>query len=81
MSGLSEQHGQSALIEELRAENARLRRELSEALERIDSLEKINADLEARLKELEREAARQAAPFRREESKKFRPSARGSRVW
>lgn len=74
MSGLSEQHGQSALIEELRAENARLRRELSEALKRIDSLEKINADLEARLKELEREAARQAAPFRREESKKVPPA-------
>lgn len=47
-------------IEELQAENLRLRAALKEALERIE--------------QLERAAARQAAPFRRRESKKVDPA-------
>jgi hypothetical protein len=49
-------------IEELRAENLRLRKELAAALERIAALEQA--------------AARQAAPFRRAENKKVPPEQR-----
>ena len=66
MSGHTRQHGESEVIERLRAENVRLRRELGEALERIHSLEETKAGLESRLAELERKSARQAAPFRRD---------------
>jgi len=70
MSGHTGQHGKAELIEGLLAENARLRRELDKALDRIRSLEEINAGLEARLADSERKSARQAAPFRRDKDKK-----------
>lgn len=70
---MSDLQGKLSELERLRAENGRLRRELAEALERIGALEKVITDLEARLKEAERQVARQAAPFRREASKKVPP--------
>ncbi len=50
------------LIEQLKAENAELREKLKQ--------------LKARLEELERDAHRQAGPFRREEKKKVPPPER-----
>ncbi|MHC4181136.1 MAG: IS66 family transposase [Planctomycetota bacterium] len=67
---MSDPKGEQDELQRLRAENARLRRELSEALERVRSLEEIIAGLETRLEEAQRQAARQAAPFRRDKSKK-----------
>lgn len=62
---------QAALaIAKLQAENRDLRERLGQALERGDQLARENEQLRARLEELEREAARQAAPFRRRERKK-----------
>jgi transposase len=58
------------LIEQLRAENAQLRKQLADALSTVARLEQENRDLRLRLEELEKAAARQAAPFRRPESKK-----------
>jgi transposase len=65
-----------ALVSQLREENARLRQQLAEALERIAQLEQENSRLQQRLDELERESARQAAPFRRGEAKKVPPGER-----
>jgi len=64
------------LLRQLREEreaNARLRQQLDAALARIAELEDENAKLRQRLSDLEREAARQAAPFRRREAKKVPP--------
>jgi transposase len=74
MSGLSKQDGETEVIAGLRAENARLRGELGEALAKIVALEETISQLEAGLEESERKAARQAAPFRREESRKVPPA-------
>jgi hypothetical protein len=52
-----------AILDELRRENAELRAQLSAALEEIGQLRE-------RLEQAERAAARQAAPFRRRESRK-----------
>lgn len=60
-------------LEGLQAENARLRRELAAALEKAGQLEEANGALRGRIEELEREVARQAAPFRRRESRKVPP--------
>jgi transposase len=60
-------------LEGLRGEIVRLRRELGEARERVAELEEANRTLQGRIEQLEREAARQAAPFRRRESKKVPP--------
>jgi len=57
-------------MEGLRATNARLRAELEQARGRIAALEETNRRLQQRIAELERENARQAAPFRREPAKK-----------
>jgi len=73
MSSHVRQQSESEVIEGLLAENARLRRELCVALDRVRSLEETNTRLEGRLAELERTAARQAAPFRRREKKKVPP--------
>ena len=54
------------IIEELRAENRRL-------CERIKQLESENRRLREQLEQAQMAAARQAAPFRREEQKKIPP--------
>lgn len=59
-------------IAKLRAENRELREQLREALERGDQLAADNEQLNKRLEEPEREAARQAAPPRRRERKKVK---------
>jgi hypothetical protein len=59
-----------ALIAELRRENAELRAQLATASERIHLLEE-------RLEQAERASARQAAPFRRRQSKKVPDDAKG----
>lgn len=65
---------QAALaIAALQAENRQLRAQLRQALERGDGLQKELEELQQRLQELEREAARQAAPFRRRERQKIAP--------
>src|SRR5262245_49401688 len=58
-----------ATIDELRRENADLRDQLAAAL-------KENRELRERLEQLERAVARQAAPFRRRESKKIPPHSK-----
>ena len=55
-----------AIIEELRGEIQRLK-------ERIKSLEQENHQLRQELEKAQRQMARQAAPFRREERKKIPP--------
>jgi transposase len=66
---------QAALaIAKLQGENQQLREQLRQALERGDHLTAENQQLRKRLEELEREAARQAAPFRRRERKKVNPA-------
>ena len=55
-----------AIIEELRAEVEHLK-------ERIESLEQENRRLREELERAQQQAARQAAPFRREERKKIFP--------
>jgi transposase len=60
-------------IAELMDENHRLREELSRVVALVESLQAENQRLQSRLDELERVAARQAAPFRREERKKVPP--------
>jgi len=58
-----------AIIDELQRENAELRTQLTAALE-------ANRLLQERLDQLERVSARQAAPFRRRESKKVPPESK-----
>ena len=66
---------QAALtIAKLRRENRELREQLRQALERGDGLSDELDRLKQRLEELEREAARQAAPFRRRDKKKVNPA-------
>lgn len=66
---------QAALtIANLRTENRKLREELRQALERGDRLQGELDALRERQQELEREAARQAAPFRRRDRKKVDPA-------
>ncbi len=66
---------QAALvIGNLQAKNRELREELGQALHRGNRLSDEVAQLKRRLEELEREAARQAAPFRRRETKKVDPA-------
>lgn len=57
-----------------RRENQELRLQLEQALGLIQQLNDENAQLKKRLEELEREAARQAAPFRRRNRKKIDPA-------
>lgn len=65
---------QAALaIAQLQKEVRELREQLGQALQRAERAEDENARLKQRLQELEREAARQAAPFRRRERKKVQP--------
>ena len=61
-------------IAKLQAENRALRAQLAEVVSRADQLADENSQLKKRLEELEREAARQAAPFRRRKRKKVDPS-------
>lgn len=61
-------------ISKLLRENRELREQLRQALERADQLTDENTRLKQRLEELERTAARQAAPFRRRERKKVDPA-------
>ena len=57
---------QAALaIADLQRENRELRKQLKEALQALQKVTDENQRLRQRLEELEREAARQAAPFRR----------------
>jgi hypothetical protein len=58
-----------SVIDELRRENVELRAQLAAALDD-------NRQLRERLDQAEREAARQAAPFRRRESKKIPDGAK-----
>lgn len=68
---------QAALaIARLQEENRELRERLRQALERADRLTDENEQLKKRLAELERTAARQAAPFRRRERKKIDPACK-----
>lgn len=60
------------------SENRRLREELAVAVGRVEALEAENRKLQDRLDAVERAAARQAAPFRREEKKKV-PAGRKKR--
>ena len=62
------------LIAKLQEENRKLRVQLGQALARGDQLADDNERLKKRLEELEREAARQAAPFRRRKEKKVDPA-------
>jgi len=65
---------QAALaIAKLQEENRQLRQQLRVALQERDRLAEENEQLRKRIEELEREAARQAAPFRRRERKKVAP--------
>jgi transposase len=61
-------------IAKLQEENRELREQLRQALERGDRCAGELEQLKKRLEELEREAARQAAPFRRRERKKVDPA-------
>jgi len=61
------------LINQLRNENQLLRAELNGLKERIEHLEKENRQLKEQLELAQQQAARQAAPFRREERKKIPP--------
>jgi transposase len=54
-------------VRELEAENAALRAAVQAQAERIAQLEQLNRKLQDRIEELERAAARQAAPFRRKD--------------
>ncbi|HEU0067677.1 MAG TPA: IS66 family transposase [Nitrospiraceae bacterium] len=66
---------QAALaIAELQRENRELRGQLRTALETVHRLTQENQQLKLRLQELERVAARQAAPFRRRPQKKVDPA-------
>lgn len=62
------------LIAQLRRENQELRAQLKQVMERADRLAEENEQLKGRVEELERVAARQAAPFRRRERKKVDPA-------
>ena len=53
-----------------------LRRQLQQALTLLDELRQRNAQLEQRMEQLEREAHRQAAPFRRPDNKR-KPQGKG----
>lgn len=65
---------QAALaLAKLQEENRQLRQQLRVALQERDRLAEENEQLRKRIEELEREAARQAAPFRRRERKKVAP--------
>lgn len=63
-------------IAELMGENRRLREELSTIQGQVESLQAENRRLQEHLSELERAAARQAAPFRRAEKQKVPPGQR-----
>jgi regulator of replication initiation timing len=65
---------QAALaIARLMDEKRRLREQLSQALARVNELSDENQRLRQRVEELERVAARQAAPFRRSDKNKKDP--------
>lgn len=59
---------------ELRGENDALRGQLGQVFEQVDRLTEEKQQLQSRLEQLEREAARQAAPFRRRQRKKVDPA-------
>jgi transposase len=66
---------QAALtIADLQRENRELRQQLGQALQSLQGQTDENERLRQRLEELEREAARQAAPFRRRNKKKVDPA-------
>lgn len=66
---------QAALaMAKLRDENRELRKQLQQALDLVSQLSAENEKLKARLEELERKSARQAAPFRRRQRKKVDPT-------
>lgn len=68
------QEEQAALaVAKLHRENRELRKQLAESLDLIAELTEENNQLKARLQELERKSARQAAPFRRRDRKKVDP--------
>lgn len=61
-------------IAKLQRENRELREELKQSQQEVNRLSKANNDLQQRLEQLERESARQAAPFRRRAKKKVDPA-------
>jgi transposase len=61
------------LINELRGENKLLRADIKRLNERIEYLQKENRQLREELEKAQRQMARQAAPFRRDERKKIPP--------
>lgn len=61
---------QQAILEQLRQENQALRARVAELEQTVRELLDQNRQLQAKLDEAERAAARQAAPFRRRESRK-----------
>jgi len=63
----------AAIIEELRAENKRLKTELGRMNERIESLERENRQLREQLEKAQGAALRQAGLFRRDERGKVPP--------
>jgi len=67
----------SRRIEELEAENARLREALAVRDAQIEQLRQLIKQLQDRIEELERAAARQAAPFRRKDKDRKPPEQHG----
>jgi len=66
-------HPRDRRIRELEAENASLRTRVQVQAEQIAQLQQLIRQLQARIEELERAAARQAAPFRRPDKNKKPP--------
>ena len=64
-------------IGELEAENSRLREALAARDAQIEQLRELNKQLQDRIEELERAAARQAAPFRRKDKDRKSPQQHG----
>ncbi len=64
-------------IKELEAENARLRDTLATPDAQIEQLRQLIRQLQDRIEELERDAARQAAPFRRKDKDRKPPEKHG----
>lgn len=64
-------------IEELEAENARLRAENESLKVEVQSLRQLVKQLQERTEEVERSAARQAAPFRRKDKDRKSPEKHG----